>query len=148
MEVVGPDVCVHVFGFVRHRLPLASQYRGLAHGNRLEIYSYWNQGGLENVLSMFLALGDRYLLAPGVAPTPGTLRETPPLGLFHPMAGRYFSTPRDYLTWYEGKQKEALTLEEGDRGQGVAPPGSPKVAVLLYRKHVITGQGYISQMIR
>lgn len=97
---------------------------------------------------MFLALGDRYLLPPGVAPTPGELRETPPLGLFHPMARRYFSTPGEYLAWYEAKQKEAQALEGGDSGQKVAPPGSPKVAVLLYRKHVITRQGYISQMIR
>lgn len=97
---------------------------------------------------MFLTLGDRYLLPPGVAPTPGKLRETPALGLFHPMAGRYFSTPKEYLAWYEGRQEEALALEGEGRGRGVAPPGSPKVAVLLYRKHVITRQGYISQMIR
>ncbi|CAM9137446.1 unnamed protein product [Ascophyllum nodosum] len=115
----------------------------------LEIYSYWNQGGLENVLSMFLTLGDRYLLPPGVAPAPGEIRETPALGLFHPLAGRYFATPREYLAWYEEEQRKAIAMgaEEG-RGQRVAPLGSPKVAVLLYRKHVITRQGYIAQMIR
>ena len=98
---------------------------------------------------MFLTLGDRYLLPPGVAPAPGEIRETPALGLFHPLAGRYFATPREYLAWYEEEQRKAIAMgaEEG-RGQRVAPLGSPKVAVLLYRKHVITRQGYIAQMIR
>ena len=130
--------------------------------SRLEIYSYWNQGGQENVLSMFLTLGDRYLLPPGTAPAPGEIVETPTLGLFHPLSSRYFSNPKEYLEWYEGEQKREA--EEGEhvaagvkagveagarnRGHKVAPPGSPRVAVLLYRKHVITRQGYISQMIR
>lgn len=133
---------------------------------RLEIYSYWNQGGQENVLSMFLTLGDRYLLPPGTAPAPGEIMETPILGLTHPLSSRYFSTPKEYLTWYEGEQTKQTKNEEGsyagpvggavkagvkagpNRGHKVAPPGSPRVAVLLYRKHVITRQGYIAQMIR
>lgn len=128
---------------------------------RLEIYSYWNQGGSENVLSMFLLLGDRYLLPPGIAPAPGEVRETPALGLFHPLAGRYFATPREYMAWYEGEQRRdaasqsaegavsAGTRAAAEAGpRGFAPPGSPRVAVLLYRKHVVTRQGYISQMIR
>ncbi|CAM9637655.1 unnamed protein product [Ectocarpus sp. 12 AP-2014] len=121
----------------------------------LEIYSYWNQGGIENVLSMFLTLGDRYLLPPGTAPAPGELKETPVLGLFHPSAGRYFSNPREYMEWYEGEQERVAAAAKAAaaagvvmRGHKVAPTGSPRVAVLLYRKHVITKQGYISQMIR
>eukprot|EP00903_Cladosiphon_okamuranus_P008053 g7767.t1 len=116
----------------------------------LEIYSYWNQGGAENVLSMFLMLGDRYLLPRGVAPAPGEVQETPTLGLFHPSAGRFFSTPKEYLGWYEREQERAAATGEGGVGNGhqVAPAGSPRVAVLLYRKHVVTKQGYISQMIR
>lgn len=117
--------------------------------DRLEIYSYWNQGGPENVLSMLLMLGDRYLLQPGVAPSPGEVLETPTLGLFHPLADRYFATPSEYMAWYEGEQARVARdgVEKGTR-HSVAPPGSPRVAVLLYRKHVITRQGYISQMIR
>lgn len=140
-----------------------TRYCPHARTHRLEIYSYWNQGGAENVLSMLLTLGDRYLLPPGVAPSPGAVRETPAVGLFHPLAGRYFATPREYMAWYEKEQQRAaegrgdegggrvadLVGREGlKRGKGVAPPGSPKVAVLLYRKHVVTRQGYISQMIR
>lgn len=104
---------------------------------------------------MFLTLGDRYLLPPGIAPAPGEVRETPTLGLFHPSAGRYFSTPKEYLGWYEGEQERgaAAAAAAGEDGVGrghrvVAPAGSPRVAVLLYRKHVVTKQGYISQMIR
>jgi magnesium chelatase subunit H len=43
----------------------------------LQIYSYWNQGGLENVVSMFLMLGDKYLLDKGIAPPVSVLKETP-----------------------------------------------------------------------
>lgn len=100
---------------------------------------------------MFLTLGDRYLLPAGTAPAPGEVRETPALGLFHPLSGRYFATPREYMGWYEEQQGKvaARVGEEGaERGHKVAPPGSPRVAVLLYRKHVVTRQGYIAQMIR
>ncbi|CAM9802386.1 unnamed protein product, partial [Hapterophycus canaliculatus] len=131
----------------------------------LEIYSYWNQGGTENVLSMFLTLGDRYLLPPGTAPTGGKVVETPVLGLFHPSAGRYFDTPKQYMAWYEREQENeaaasaaaaaatsagatGVQARRAARGHKFAPPGSPRVAVLLYRKHVITEQGYIPQMIR
>lgn len=111
---------------------------------------------------MFLTLGDRYLLPPGTAPAPGEILETPTLGLVHPLSSRYFSNPKEYLEWYEREQKREAEEEEylatgvkagvearaRNRGHKVAPPGSPRVAVLLYRKHVITRQGYISQMIR
>lgn len=96
---------------------------------------------------MFLTLGDRYLLPRGVAPPPGKILETPALGLFHPLAGRYFATPREYMQWYEERQA-AQEGEKVDLRKAVAPKGSPRVAVLLYRKHVVTRQEYISQMIR
>jgi magnesium chelatase subunit H len=43
----------------------------------LQIYSYWNQGGLENVISMFLMLADKYMLDKGTAPAVSVLKETP-----------------------------------------------------------------------
>ncbi|CAG9464037.1 unnamed protein product [Pedinophyceae sp. YPF-701] len=101
----------------------------------LTAYSYWNQGGAENVLSMLLYLLADLFGMQGAEPAP--VQETPPLGLLHPDAGkgRYFSSPERYLEWYR---------REGPlRGQDV-----PTVAVLLYRKHVITEQPYIDQMIR
>ncbi|CAM9168634.1 unnamed protein product [Chrysoparadoxa australica] len=103
----------------------------------LEIYSYWNQGGAENVMSMMLTLGDRYLLPAGVAPPPSQLIETPSQALVHPASNVYFKDPKEYLTWYD-KERDRL---------GLAPKGSPLVALLLYRKHVVTSQRYISQLI-
>ncbi|GAX76816.1 hypothetical protein CEUSTIGMA_g4262.t1 [Chlamydomonas eustigma] len=104
--------------------------------NWLTIYGYWNQGGLSNVVSMFLYLLDAYRLQPSVVP-PEPLVETPALGCLHPMyhGGRgYFGTPAEYMKWYQ---------REGPlRGSN-----APVAAVLLYRKHVVTEQPYIAQLI-
>jgi magnesium chelatase subunit H len=107
----------------------------------LELYSYWNQGGLSNVLNLFLMLGDRYLLPEGTVPPATALKETPSQGLVHPQSGgKFFETPAQFLRWYE----KSRGLEDGYK---YAPPGAPVVALLLYRKHVITQQRYISQLI-
>ncbi|EIE25813.1 hydrogenobyrinic acid a,c-diamide cobaltochelatase, partial [Coccomyxa subellipsoidea C-169] len=102
--------------------------------NWLTIYSYWNQGGQDNVATMLLYLVDQYLGRTGIAPAP--VQETPPTGCLHPDYDGYFSTPAEYLAWYA--KHGALR----DRAE------APTVAVLLYRKHVITGQGYIAQLVR
>jgi magnesium chelatase subunit H len=60
---------------------------------------------------------------------------TPPTGCLHPDYAGYFESPKQYLAWYE--KHGAL------RGTG-----APVTAVLLYRKHVITSQPYIVQLIR
>ena len=177
--------------------------------NWLTIYSYWNQGGLENVATMLLYLVDNYSRPIGVPTQP--LLETPPTGqlshitkslsrvllqplhpqstplllalvvlpfaslwqtshapgpapacgqshaafiwcranalhgckawrlpagCLHPDHNGYFSSPRDYMAWYA--KRGPL---RGDRS-------APTVAVLLYRKHVITAQPYIGDLIR
>jgi len=101
--------------------------------NWLIIYGYWNAGGSENVASLFWTLGEKYLgLTVGDIPEP---IETPNLGLLHPDYAGYFTSPQAYLEWYEGQRAEG-------RGQNEV------VALLLYRKHVITKQPYIPQLIR
>ena len=104
--------------------------------NWLSIYSYWNQGGLTNVISMFLLLLDAYKLQSDVA-LPEPVVETPPLGCLHPSyrGGRgFFSSPAEYMKWYE---------KEGPlRGTG-----APIAAIILYRKHVITELPYINQLV-
>ena len=57
-------------------------------------------------------------------------------GCLHPDHQGYFSTPADYIKWYDahGSLKDSKD--------------APTVAILLYRKHVITNQGYIPQLIR
>lgn len=61
---------------------------------------------------------------------------TLPAGCLHPDHEGYFSTPADYMKWYKahGPLRERTDV--------------PRVALLLYRKHVITKQGYIPQLIR
>jgi magnesium chelatase subunit H len=96
--------------------------------NWLIIYGYWNAGGSQNVAALFWILATKYLDLK-VAEIPEVI-ETPNMGLLHPQYEGYFTSPQDYLDWY---------------GQSHA---APVVGLLLYRKHVITQQPYIPQLIR
>ncbi|ACK72480.1 magnesium chelatase, H subunit [Gloeothece citriformis PCC 7424] len=101
--------------------------------NWLIIYGYWNAGGTENVSAMFWTIAEKYLdLKIGEIPP---VLETPNMGLLHPDSSDYFTSPQQYLTWYQ--KHSSLKI-----GQ------SPIVGILLYRKHVITKQPYIPQLIR
>src|SRR5919199_1161872 len=100
--------------------------------NWLIIYGYWNAGGTDNVASMFWTLAEKYLgLKVGEIPPPV---ETPNMGLLHPDYQGYFESPRKYLEWYRQAKPETWHL--------------PMVGILLYRKHVVTKQPYIPQLIR
>lgn len=108
--------------------------------NWLIIYGYWNAGGADNVASMFWTIAEKYLdLKVGDIPAPV---ETPNMGLLHPdylgnqqqVTSNYFTSPRQYLEWYHQSKPETWHL--------------PVVGILLYRKHVITKQPYIPQLIR
>lgn len=54
----------------------------------------------------------------------------------HPEHRGYFATPKAYLEWYK---------EKGPLRNNTA---APTVAILLYRKHVITAQPYLGDLIR
>ncbi|MDZ8054152.1 MAG: magnesium chelatase subunit H [Aulosira sp. ZfuVER01] len=98
--------------------------------NWLIIYGYWNAGGPENVASLFWTLAEKYLgLKVGDIPAPV---ETPNMGLLHPDYPGFFESPKAYLSWYQQQFKIQ----------------NPVVGILLYRKHVITKQQYIPQLIR
>ncbi|HEY9806941.1 MAG TPA: DUF3479 domain-containing protein, partial [Candidatus Obscuribacterales bacterium] len=130
--------------------------------NWLIIYGYWNAGGSENVAAMFWAIAEKYLgLAIGDIPAP---IETPNMGLLHPNYSGYFESPKQYLDWYYASNKNGL----GDRALSKSGFGdeslasqhkfstkpaptdqsTPVVGILLYRKHVVTKQPYIPQLIR
>ena len=123
--------------------------------NWLIIYGYWNAGGTENVASMFWTLGEKYLdVKIGEIPPP---LETPNMGLLHPDYQGYFESPKAYLEWY--RHKKGITvgagLEDNLAGKQTNPPQNPPdssqypvVGILLYRKHVVTKQPYIPQLIR
>jgi magnesium chelatase subunit H len=99
--------------------------------NWLIIYSYWNAGGVENVAALFWIIAEKYLdLAVGEIAPP---IETPDMGLLHPDYAGYFTTPQQYLLWHHQARPE---LKQ-----------APVVAILFYRKHVISKQPYISQLI-
>jgi magnesium chelatase subunit H len=94
--------------------------------NWLIIYGYWNAGGSENVAALFWTIAEKYLgLKVGAIAPP---IETPNIGLLHPDYAGYFESPKQYLEWYSKT--------------------GPVVGILLYRKHVITQQPYIPQLIR
>ncbi|MFZ9738529.1 MAG: magnesium chelatase subunit H [Prochlorotrichaceae cyanobacterium] len=101
--------------------------------NWLIIYGYWNAGGLENVATMFAVIGEKYLKLPVGELAP--VLETPNMGLLHPDGQEYFTSPQAYLDWYTHTYRP----EAAER---------PRVALLLYRKHVITKLSYIPQLIR
>ncbi|BAY39211.1 protoporphyrin IX magnesium chelatase [Nostoc sp. NIES-2111] len=121
--------------------------------NWLIIYGYWNAGGPENVASLFWTLAEKYLdLRVGEIPPP---IETPNMGLLHPDYQGFFTSPREYLAWYQGGGRRQKA--EGRRQELIMSPPtpsspptphSPVVGILLYRKHVITKQPYIPQLIR
>jgi magnesium chelatase subunit H len=104
--------------------------------NWLIIYGYWNAGGTENVASMCWTLAEKYLgLKIGEIPQ---AIETPNMGLLHPDYQGYFTSPKEYLDWYQ----------QTVGANGHSPLQKPIVGILLYRKHVITKLPYINQLIR
>ena len=103
--------------------------------NWLIIYGYWNAGGTENVASMFWVIGEKYLDLPVGEIAPPI--ETPNMGLLHPDYQGYFTSPREYLDWYINTHQSSVISHH-----------SSVIGILLYRKHVITKQPYIPQLIR
>lgn len=118
--------------------------------NWLIIYGYWNAGGAENVAAMFWTLAEEYLELK-VAEIPPPV-ETPNMGLLHPDYQGYFASPHEYLEWYcrsqETGTKQCLVHRSQEHHNGVATIQNPVVGILLYRKHVVTRQPYIPQLIR
>ncbi len=106
--------------------------------NWLIIYGYWNAGGTENVAAMCWKLAEKYL-GLKVGEIPPTI-ETPNMGLLHPDYQGYFTSPQDYLDWYK-KHIGTFYPTSINKQKSV-------IGILLYRKHVIAKQPYISQLIR
>ena len=75
------------------------------------------------------------------------LQVTPDIGLLHPLGedGKYFDSPASYLQW----RLSAATAKKAEEvGFVLAEAEAPRVAVLLYRKHVISELRYIGDLIR
>ena len=116
----------------------------------LESYRYWNQGGKNNVKAMLSIIASRCRSEKVITELP-ELEVTPDIGLIHPVRyktvtgnDRYFESPATYLFW----RLSSSTKETAAKlGFTLAPDDAPRVAVLLYRKHVITEQRYILDLI-
>lgn len=114
----------------------------------LEAYRYWNQGGGSNVKAMLAIIVDRCVNEPHAALELPPLVVTPDIGLLHPLrtdpANKYVLSPANYLSW----RLSSAAREAAERKKfQLAPDNAPRVAVLLFRKHVITGQRYIEDLI-
>jgi magnesium chelatase subunit H len=94
--------------------------------NWLIIYGYWNAGGCDNVAAMFWTLAENYLgLKVGEIPPPV---ETPNMGLLHPDYSGYFESPKQYLEWYLGSEKERRwTQMNADEREGEALSTHPPI---------------------
>ncbi|MBD2578855.1 magnesium chelatase subunit H [Oscillatoria sp. FACHB-1406] len=122
--------------------------------NWLIIYGYWNAGGCLNVAAMMWTIAEKYLNLKSVD-IPDVI-ETPNMGLLHPDYKGYFTSPQAYLQWFcEQKllsfQSESCRSEFKERASTLATlttSNRPVIGILLYRKHVITEQAYIPQLIR
>lgn len=99
----------------------------------LVVYSYWNASGSANVSSMLYYIVRNVLeKLPPAEEAP--IVQTPSIGLLHPMRTSFFENPAEYVQWYFRKFPKRRDW--------------PRVAVLLYRKHVISGLKYIPRLIR
>ena len=103
-----------------------------ARPRRLTIYGYWNEGGQDNIVSMLVYICNTFFADTGAKPA--EVVSTPQTGCLHQQHVGFFDSPAAYLQWYAAAGP-------------VQDKAAPVVAVLLYRKHVITKQDYIGQLI-
>lgn len=76
---------------------------------------YYRQRGVSNVVGLFEQICQLYDV-PDVSPRPA--EELPTQGLYHPAAGKVFSTGEDYWNWYQTTDNYK--------------PDAPRVGVLVY----------------
>lgn len=105
----------------------------------LTVYSYWNQGSVPNVVSMLYYIIDTFGLAASTAeiPVAQSLIEAPDSAFYHPKlfeTDGYVESARQYVLWYE-------------RNHAWVTADTPRVGLLLYRKHVLSDQSYICNLI-
>lgn len=98
----------------------------------LTVYSYWNAGGTNNVISMLNYI-TKDVLRRDVVTEIAPVVQIPNVGLLHPSCNGFFEHPRMYMDWYNETFPERKSW--------------PVVAVLLYRKHVVSGLRYIPKLI-
>jgi magnesium chelatase subunit H len=135
----------------------------------LECYRYWNQGGRQNVKAMLNLVADLCLEASAVAAAKSSsnnddalvsnkrkelppVQITPDIGLIHPVrqaqlggVNSYFDSPASYLSWRRSQEAKDAARQQRFL---LAADDAPVVAVLLYRKHVISELSYVNDLLR
>lgn len=109
--------------------------------NWLQAYCLWNASGSQNLLALFDFLASDVLEQPMTESDRNTLStstitvaEFPNIGLVHPSRRDYcFADPAKYVKWYEETYPDRTAW--------------PRVGILLYRKHVVSGQRYIFDLV-
>ncbi len=113
----------------------------------LTIYSYWNQGSIENIITMLKLLIKELKLSISNDLVIKPIIERPAFGLYHPDLDMnvdnlsenelniVVSSPKSYVNWYTRKHLWVNI-------------NTPRVGLLLYRKHVISNLGYIPNLIK
>lgn len=108
----------------------------------LTAYRYWNQGGAQNVQSM-VDLLRKWYTHEDLRNAPEVL-VTPDVGLLHPLHKGYFASPKEYFSW---RGSSSCAERAALKGFSLAPEDAPRCAILLYRKHVITEQRYVMDLL-
>ena len=87
--------------------------------------------------------------AAAAAAPPRALVATRAVGALHPLAGEGvdFASPAEYCAWRDDHAARAAELAAAFPRRALAPPGAPRVALLLYRKHVVTRQPYVGELV-
>jgi len=113
----------------------------------MESYRYWNQGGSQNVAAMLSIVTDLCEGHPTASEALPELQVTPDIGLVHPLRPLYFfdSSPASYLKWRLSNQVQVAA--QRNNFKLADNETAPRVAVLLYRKHVVTNQPYVMDLI-
>ncbi|CAE7342175.1 bchH [Symbiodinium sp. CCMP2592] len=119
----------------------------------LQSYALWSGGGGGNVASMLRYIASEFggfedlqaeemeETTADVPPKALEVVEIPQVGLLHPalkfafQPGPFFQTPREYMEWYRSYKPRAIEERW------------PVVAILLYRKHVVSELSYIFQLV-
>ena len=98
---------------------------------------------VKKTVSSVLGTASSTVGSPGSKPP----KETPALGCYHPdielARAPWPETTGDYLRWYDARDPSVSPF-----GFTPLPADAPTVAVLLYRKHVITQQPYLADLVR
>ena len=120
--------------------------------NWLTVYGYWNQGGRENVEEAFAYVAQQYLgvgapATSGLAAAVGDFVARPNPPRRPPRSD--VTTPTSKPRASPGRRPWARTWSGTSANASVwLVSDAPTVAVLLYRKHVITQQPYLAELVR